>query len=113
MVTNAATFGRSGVHDYILIRVTAVILTLYTFYLLGFFAFNEVNYLSWTSFFSGMFTKIFTLLALLSMLIHAWIGLWQVLTDYVKPVGLRLACQFGLMLIAFVYLAAGLSIIWG
>jgi succinate dehydrogenase / fumarate reductase membrane anchor subunit len=39
-------------------------------------------------FFSSAFTKVFTLLALVSILIHAWIGMWQVLTDYVKP----LAC---------------------
>ena len=34
MVNNAATVGRSGVHDFILLRASAIILALYTFCLL-------------------------------------------------------------------------------
>ncbi|GGB15976.1 succinate dehydrogenase, hydrophobic membrane anchor protein [Agarivorans gilvus] len=113
MVTNAATFGRSGVHDFLLIRATAIILTLYTIYLLGFFIFNDVDYQSWSGFFAWLPTKVFTLLALLSMLIHAWIGLWQVLTDYVKCTALRIGLQFSLTVLALVYVATGLFIIWG
>ncbi|MGL5298930.1 MAG: succinate dehydrogenase membrane anchor subunit, partial [Plesiomonas sp.] len=36
MVTNATAFGRSGVQDWILLRATAIIMTLYILYLLGF-----------------------------------------------------------------------------
>ena len=39
----------------------------------------------------------FTLLALFSILIHAWIGMWQVLTDYVKPLALRLVLQLAIV----------------
>ena len=88
MVTNSATFGRSGVHDYILIRATALIMTCYVLYLVGFVAFNDITYEVWTGFFATTFTKVFTLLTLLCVLIHAWIGLWQVLTadtDAVRP----------------------------
>lgn len=38
MVTNAASLGRSGVHDFILIRASAVILTCYTIFMVGFIA---------------------------------------------------------------------------
>ena len=48
MVTNSATFGRSGVHDYILIRATALIMTCYVLYLVGFVAFNDITYEVWT-----------------------------------------------------------------
>lgn len=50
MVTNSATFGRSGVHDYILIRATALIMTAYVLYLVGFVAFNDITYEAWTGF---------------------------------------------------------------
>ncbi|MGY5453252.1 succinate dehydrogenase, hydrophobic membrane anchor protein [Agarivorans sp. MS3-6] len=113
MVTNAATFGRSGVHDFLLIRATAIILTLYTLYIIGFIACTDVTYQSWSGFFAWLPTKVFTLLALLSMLIHAWIGLWQVLTDYVKCAALRMGLQFSLTVLALVYVASGLFIIWG
>lgn len=112
MVTNSATFGRSGVHDYILIRATALIMTFYTLYLVGFVAFNDITYDVWVGFFASTFTKVFTLLALFSVLIHAWIGLWQVLTDYIKPVGLRGALQFALVVVLFVYLMTAFVVLW-
>jgi len=104
MVTNSATFGRSGVHDYILIRATALIMTCYV---------NDITYEVWAGFFAKTFTKVFTLLTLLCVLIHAWIGLWQVLTDYIKPVGLRGALQFALVVVLFVYLMTGFVVLWG
>lgn len=113
MVSNAATFGRSGVHDYLLVRATAAILFLYILYILSFVAFHDVTYASWTAFFSGVTTKAFTLLALASMLVHAWIGIWQVLSDYVKNTMLRLICQWVLNVIALFYVAAGIVILWG
>ncbi|MFL9593257.1 succinate dehydrogenase, hydrophobic membrane anchor protein [Aeromonas schubertii] len=113
MVTNSATFGRSGVHDFILIRATALIMTFYTLYLVGFIAFNDITYEVWGEFFASTFTRVFTLLALLSMLIHAWIGLWQVLTDYIKPVGLRGALQFVVVVVLLAYLMTGFVVLWG
>ena len=102
MVTNAASFGRSGTHDYIMIRVTAIIMALYTFYFVGFVACNDLNFQVWNDFFAGTGNKVFTLLTLVALVIHAWIGVWQVLTDYVKPTGLRGALQFVLTAMAFV-----------
>ena len=99
MVANVSSVGRNGVHDFILIRVTAIILTLYTLYLVFFFAFGpEIT---------------FTLLALVSILIHAWIGLWQVLTDYIKPAVLRACLQFVIVTILFIYLFSVFFIVWG
>ncbi|MFM2484136.1 succinate dehydrogenase, hydrophobic membrane anchor protein [Celerinatantimonas yamalensis] len=112
MVNNAATVGRSGTHDYILVRASAAILALYVIYLVSFVAFNDVTYELWHSFFSEVSTKAFTLMALVAMLIHAWIGLWQVLSDYVHHTALRLACQWVLNVVALFYVAAGIVILW-
>ncbi|MGL5285468.1 MAG: succinate dehydrogenase, hydrophobic membrane anchor protein, partial [Aeromonas sp.] len=99
MVTNSATFGRSGVHDFILVRATALIMTFYTLYLVGFIASHDVTYDVWGEFFASTFTRVFTMLALLSVLIHAWIGLWQVFTDYVKSAMLRGILQFAVVIV--------------
>ena len=45
MVANAATLGRSGVHDYIIIRVAGINLALYAFFLLGFFLTRAIEIL--------------------------------------------------------------------
>jgi len=114
MVTNAASLGRSGVHDFILIRASAIILTCYTIFLVGFVACSSpLTYEAWHGLFSALPMKVFTLLALVSVLIHSWIGVWQVLTDYVKPLALRGVLQFVFVVAAFSYLAAGILIVWG
>lgn len=113
MVTNSATFGRSGVHDFMLVRATAVILTLYSIYLVGFIAFNDITYDVWTGFFAKTSTKVFTLLALFSVLMHGWIGAWQVLSDYVKPALWRGVAQFLVVVLLLVYLLTGIVVLWG
>ncbi|AEY01614.1 succinate dehydrogenase hydrophobic membrane anchor protein [Oceanimonas sp. GK1] len=113
MVTNSATFGRSGVHDFMLLRATAVLLTLYTLYLVGFIAFNDITYQVWTGFFDRTFTKVFTLLALFSVLMHGWIGAWQVLSDYVKPALWRGLAQFAVVVLLLSYLLTGIVVLWG
>ena len=113
MVKVAGTFGRSGVHDYILLRASALILLAYTLYLFAFIIFTDLTYTVWIDFFSLLVTKVFTLFALLAMLVHAWIGLWQVLTDYVKNRLLRAFLQFSLTSTAFIYVLSGVVILWG
>lgn len=113
MVSNSATFGRSGVHDFLLLRATAVILTLYTLYLVGFIAFNDISYQVWMGFFDRTFTKVFTLLALFSVLMHGWIGAWQVLSDYVKPALWRGIAQFAVVVMLLSYLLTGIVVLWG
>lgn len=114
MVAKISSFGRNGIHDFILIRLSAVILALYSIYLLGFFFGAEhLNYYVWSDFWEVPSNKIFTMLALISVLIHAWIGLWQVLTDYIKAVWLRAILQFSVVLILAVYVLTGLFVLWG
>ncbi|MCL1075131.1 succinate dehydrogenase, hydrophobic membrane anchor protein [Shewanella dokdonensis] len=114
MVTNAASFGRSGVHDFIMLRASAVILACYAVFLVVFAAVSSpLTYAVWHGLYAALPMKVFTLLALIALLIHAWIGVWQVLTDYVKNVSLRGVLQFVFVVTAFVYLAAGILIVWG
>ena len=113
MVKHISSFGRNGVHDFLLIRATAIIMTLYTIYLVSFCAFTDISYVSWTQFFGGTFTKAFTMLALTSVLIHAWIGLWQVLTDYIKCAKLRGGLQLLVIAVLFIYFFSGLFVLWG
>jgi succinate dehydrogenase / fumarate reductase membrane anchor subunit len=113
MVKVVGTFGRSGVHDYVLLRATAVILLIYGIYLLTFITTTHITYATWSAFFGLMMTKVLTLFALIAMLVHAWIGLWQVLTDYVKNAFTRGILQFILTSVAIVYVLFGFVILWG
>ena len=114
MVGNVATVGRNGIHDFILVRASAIILVLYTLFLASFFiTTSNVTFEIWQGFFAQMPVKVFTLLALLSLVVHAWIGVWQVLSDYIKPAFLRGSLQFLFSVTLLAYLAAGFITVWG
>ncbi len=114
MVNPITSVGRNGIHDFILVRISAVVLTLYTLYMMIFFiTVPELSYAVWVTFFSQLTTKVFTLLALFAVLIHAWIGLWQVFSDYIKEKALRGVLQGTVILVLLTYLLSGFFIVWG
>ena len=80
---SATNFSRSGVSDWILQRVSAVILAVYFVVIIGWLIFaSEVSYSTWHDFMTCTVMRIFSLLAIVSLAAHAWIGVWTVFTDY-------------------------------
>ncbi|MDW7746755.1 succinate dehydrogenase, hydrophobic membrane anchor protein [Halomonas sp.] len=114
MVTNITNLGRSGLSDWLLQRVSAVILALYTLFIVGFLLFNPgLDYAAWSGLFSATWMRIFSLLAFISLAAHAWVGLWTVTTDYLKSTGVRVAVQLIIILAIFVFLVWGITVLWG
>lgn len=121
MVTAVTSLGRNGVVDWVLQRVTAVVLTAYTFFIVGFIVCTpEFNYETWSGLFDQLWMRIFSLLALLSIAVHGWIGMWAVLTDYLterlmggKALTLRAIALACYALVTVAYLVWGVEILWG
>lgn len=114
MVTNQASIKRNGVQDFVTLRTTAVIIAAFSLFMAWFFiTTDELTYEVWRGLFTGLGMKVFTFAALVAVMFHVRVGLWQVLTDYVKATGLRAVIQFVLNLIAFVYVVVGLFVLWG
>ena len=82
-----------GLKDWILQRVTAVIMIVFTVILLVAFLLGEASYDGWAGLFANQLMKIVTFLALLSLFYHAWVGIRDIWMDYIKPVGVRLTLQ--------------------
>jgi succinate dehydrogenase / fumarate reductase, membrane anchor subunit len=91
-----------GLKDWLAQRVTAVVMAfgtlIFVTVLLGG---GPITYESWKALFTRGLMGLMPFLVLLfvvSVLIHAWIGVRDILMDYVKPTGLRLAFQIATIL---------------
>ena len=103
-----------GWQDWLAQRVTAVIMVLFSIVIIGFFAFKGgTNYAEWKQLFSSPLFRILALLFFLSVYYHAWIGIKDVLMDYVKPAGLRVAFQVAVLLFLLTCSIWSVTIIWG
>jgi succinate dehydrogenase / fumarate reductase, membrane anchor subunit len=114
MVTSVTNFGRSGAYDWMVQRVTAVILALYTAFMVGLIIFTpDLDYATWSALFSKTWMRVFSLLALVSLGAHAWIGLWTISTDYLKNGVQRFIFQASCGLLMFIYFVWGVQTLWG
>ncbi len=97
----------SGLHAWTLQRATAIYLGLYSVYLVGHFLFNPpVSYEMWSDWVATPLVSFSLLLFFVSLLLHAWVGMRDVLMDYVLHLMLRV------LLLTFVGLALVLCGLW-
>jgi succinate dehydrogenase / fumarate reductase, membrane anchor subunit len=84
-----------GFRDWLAQRVTALLMALFTFVLLAqvLLTRGDIGYDKWAGIFSAQWMKVLTFVVIVSLAWHAWIGVRDILMDYIKPVVLRLALQ--------------------
>jgi len=82
--------------DWLAQRLTAVILAAYVVFFVIYVLVvsstkGALGYDEWAGMFVPVWSKLLTLIAILALLYHAWIGMRDVWMDYVRPTGIRLA----------------------
>jgi succinate dehydrogenase / fumarate reductase membrane anchor subunit len=83
-----------GMRDWLSQRVTAALMALFTLVLLVQLLLpGPLGYDRWAGIFSAQWMKVLTFVVVLSLAWHAWVGVRDILMDYVKPVGTRLVLQ--------------------
>ena len=102
-----------GLGDWLLQRLTAVVMALYTV-ILGACVLMRApgNYAEWKGMFSGSLVRIGTMLFFMALLYHAWVGMRDILMDYIRATGLRLALQSGVALVLLFYLVWSAAVLW-
>src|SRR5258708_4891359 len=108
------SLGGTGSRDWLVQRFTAVYLAIYTLFIFVFlFRHPDITYEDWQGLFSQILMQVGTLFALLCIALHAWIGIWTVLTDYIKPIFLRYLLENIILMVLFGYVVWGILILWG
>jgi succinate dehydrogenase / fumarate reductase membrane anchor subunit len=103
-----------GLGDWLLQRLTAAVMALYTVFALAFIAWcTPHTRADWNAMFTGGFFRLFTMLFIVALLYHAWVGMRDILMDYLHATGLRLAAQSIVALVLAFYLIWSASILWG
>ncbi len=102
-----------GKRDWLAQRFTACVMAVYTLVLLGWMlGLPELNYGNWAGMFASRWMKVLTLLALLSVTWHAWVGVRDIYMDYIKPIVLRVALQVLTIVLVLGYFAWAVIILW-
>lgn len=114
MVKSITSLSRSGLKDWLVQRVSAVLLGTYAVFMFVYLMMNgDLSYQQWSGLFSNMAFKIYTLSVLFALVGHIWVGLWTVATDYLKNVWVRFVFLAIVALVNSVYFIIGFSAVWG
>ena len=83
-----------GLRDWLSQRATAALMAVFTVVLIAQVLMpGEMGYDRWAGIFSHQWMKALTFVVIVSILVHVWVGMRDVLMDYVKAVGVRLTLQ--------------------
>lgn len=102
-----------GLRDWLAQRVSAVIMVVYTVIIAGVLLKQApMTYAAWKDLYAQGWMRVATLLFAASLAWHAWVGVRDILMDYVKPDGVRLALQVLVLLVIASYVGWVIQILW-
>ena len=113
MVKRVVVGAHYGLRDWLAQRVTAVIMVVYTVIFLGaLLTCLRTGFAGWKALFTHGAMRVLTLLFFLSLFYHAWIGVRDILMDYIQPAGVRLFFEVAVILALVSYTIWTISILW-
>jgi succinate dehydrogenase / fumarate reductase membrane anchor subunit len=114
MVNRVVVGAHYGLRDWLVQRISAAVMAVYSAALAVYLLSQpRLDYDVWTALFSSQWMRMFTLLFLLNLFCHAWIGIRDIAMDYVKPAGARLAIHVLVILALALYAIWSVQILWG
>ncbi len=113
MVERVLTGARYGLRDWLAQRITAAIMAVYTVILLVVLVGGvPITFPVWKDLFAQGWMRVATLLFAASLAWHAWVGMRDILMDYVKHAGARLTLEVAVLLLVAGYLGWTVQILW-
>jgi succinate dehydrogenase / fumarate reductase, membrane anchor subunit len=114
MVDRIVTGAHYGLKDWLIQRVSAAVMALFALFMAVWLVLHpHPDYDAWTLLFSSNVVRSFTLLVLFALFYHAWIGIRDIVMDYVKCASLRLTIHIAVILALLLYAIWSTEILWG
>ncbi len=114
MVNRVVVGAHYGLRDWLIQRITAVLMVLYVLAIAGYLLMQPyLGYDIWTALFSSLVVRTFTLLFLIALFYHAWVGVRDIVMDYVNSAAVRLAIHVLVILALIIYAIWSVEILWG
>ena len=102
-----------GLRDWLAQRISAVLMAVYSVILVVLLlSGGPIRYPVWKDLFAQGWMRVATLLFGASLAWHMWVGVRDIIMDYVKPDGVRLALQVMTLLTIAAYLGWTVQILW-
>lgn len=96
MVNRIVVGAHYGLRDWIVQRMTAVLMLVYVaVFFLQVLTGPPLDFATWRMIFTPQWMKFATLLFLCSLYLHAWIGVRDIVMDYVKHTGVQARALHG------------------
>ena len=102
-----------GTRDWLAQRVTAVVMALYTIILLvAVLALPDLTYGNWAGLFAASWMKVATMLVVIALIYHAWVGVRDIYMDYLSATWLRVVCEVATIAVLIGYACWAAIILW-
>lgn len=113
MVGRIVVGAHYGLKDWLVQRISAVVMALYTLLWLAIaLGRGGIDYPLWQELFANGAFRVATALFWLALLWHAWVGMRDIWMDYVKPAALRLTVETLTALTLLGYAAWMIDLLW-
>ena len=104
---------KSGFRDWKLQRASAIVMIFYFCFLFAFFVGHpHLTFERWTALFSSVWMQVSTMVVFLLLVIHAWIGMWTIGTDYINCSCIRSVYEFCVFIALIAYFFWAIQILW-
>jgi succinate dehydrogenase / fumarate reductase membrane anchor subunit len=102
-----------GLKDWLAQRISGVVLAVYAVILFFVWAFSgPLDFHAWQAIFAGSWMKVLTLLAVVALAWHAWVGVRDIYMDYIKPTAVRLTLEVVTIIVLLGYAVWAATILW-
>jgi succinate dehydrogenase membrane anchor subunit len=113
MLIDLLTKKYPGMRQWLAQRLSAVVMAIYSVVFFSILLLTQPqSYAEWHAMFAPVWWRVFTFLFFLCLVMHAWLGVRDVLRDYIFNADLRDYLQLAVDIFLILYLLWAMKILW-